>query len=254
MRLLNPFGEDQSLMRTTLLPGMLESAARNINRRTGHGRFFEVGNTHLDCGGELPEEQKRVGLLFFGEDESFYTLKGVIEDLLARLGIEGTEYFAAPRPYWQPGCAAAVRAAGGRLIGAFGALHPETAAAFGIEERIYAAELSFAALCALASEARRFAPLPRYPLSERDLAVVVDRAVESETLKRVIEAADTGLLVENVRLFDSYEGLGVPPGKKSLAFSFSLRSDEHTLSEEEIRRAMDAIIEALARAGAPLRG
>jgi len=89
--------------------------------------------------------------------------------------------------------------------------------------------------------------------SERDLAIVVDRAAESETYKRIIEQTKVDVLIESVRLFDSYEGIGIPPNKKSLAFSFSLRSDEHTLSDEEIRLAMNAIIQALEEAGAPLR-
>lgn len=253
VRLLNPFGEDQSLMRTTLLPGMLSSLARNINRRTGQSRFFELANVHIDTGEELPEERKIVGITLHGALESFFALKGIIETLLETLGIENAVYSPGSKPYWQPGRAAQVHGANGKLIGCFGALHPDVAAAFDITERVYAAELSFAALLELSTEQKRFAPLPRYPISERDLAIVVDRAAESETYKRIIEQTKVDVLIESVRLFDSYEGIGIPPNKKSLAFSFSLRSDEHTLSDEEIRLAMNAIIQALEEAGAPLR-
>lgn len=253
VKLLNPFGEDQSLMRTTLLPGILASLARNINRRTGQSRFFELANVHVDTGEELPEERKTLGIALYGASEDFFSLKGIIEALLDILGIESADYRPGDRPYWQPGRAACVYGADGRLIGHFGALHPDVAAAFDIEERVYAAELSFAALLALSTEEKRFTPLPRYPLSERDLAVVVDRAAESVVYKRIIEQAETGLLIENVHLFDCYQGIGIPPDKKSLAFSFTLRSDDHTLADEEIRQAMDAIIQALDQAGAPLR-
>ncbi len=253
VRLINPFGEDQSLMRTTLLPGMLDSLTRNINMRTGQTRFFEVGNVHLDLGGELPEERKTVGLALYGANEDFYSLKGVIENLLDTLGLPCAAYSVSGRPYWQPGRGADIHGADGTLIGTCGALHPAVAAAFGVDERVYAAELSFSALLRLSSSEKHFSPLPRYPLSERDLALIVDRNVESESLRSVIESADADVLIENVRLFDTYEGPGLLPGKKSLAFSFSLRSDTHTLSDDEIRQAMDAIIAKLETVGAPLR-
>ena len=241
-------------MRTTLLPGMLESLARNSNHRTGQARFFEVGNVHFDTGEELPEERKIVGLILYGEDEDFFSLKGTIETLLDVLGIQNAVYATDKRPYWQPGCAATVCAPDGMPIGRFGTLHPDAIASYGIKARVYAAELSFSALLSLASEGCQFTPLPRYPLAERDLAVVVERDAASDIFRRVIEKANTGVLIENVRLFDSYEGTGVPSGQKSLAFSFTLRSDDHTLSEDELRQAMDTIIEALRQAGAPLRG
>ena len=253
VKLLNPFGEDQSLMRTTLLPGMLDVAARNLNRRTGQGRFFEVGNVHIDLGGELPEERKTVGLLLFGQNESFFTLKGVIEQLLDRLGIKDATYAHADVSYLQPGRAAKICSSDGAPVGTLGEVHPDVTAAWKIDERVYAAELSFAALLAAATAAPRFVPLPRFPVVQRDLAVVVDRNAESAALCKVIESANTGIIVENARLFDTYTGVGMLPGKKSLAFSFTLRSEDHTLSDEEIKAGMDAIIEALRSNGAPLR-
>ena len=96
-------------------------------------------------------------------------------------------------------------------------------------------------------------PLPRFPAAERDLAVVVDSATESASLKRVIESAPGGVLVEDVSLFDTYAGTGIPEGKKSLAFTFMLRAEDHTLSDDEIKKAMEAVIEALKQANAPLR-
>ena len=253
VKLLNPFGEDQSLMRTTLLPGMLDVAARNLNRRTGQGRFFEVGNVHIDLGASLPEERKTVGLLLFDPADTFYTLKGMIEALFDRIGIAGATYAAAQASYLQPGRAAQVFSANGALLGTFGEIHPDVTAAWKIDCRVYAAELSFAAMLDAATAAVRFTPLPRFPVVARDLAVVVDREVESAALCRVIAGADTGLIVEDVRLFDTYVGPGLLPGKKSLAFSFTLRSDEHTLSDEEIKLAMDAVIAALKEHDAPLR-
>ena len=116
VKLLNPFGEDQSLMRTTLYMGMLDSAARNIRRKTGYGRFMEVGNVHFDLGGDLlPREEKRIGLVFFGEQESFYTLKGVIETVLDRFGVKGAKYVKNGIECFQPGRRADVLVNGRKL-------------------------------------------------------------------------------------------------------------------------------------------
>ncbi len=254
VKLMNPFGEDQSLMRTLLLPGMLDTASRNLNRRTGQGRFFEVGNVHIDLGGELPEERKTVGVMLFGNKETFFTLKGVLEQLLDRMGVQGATYARADDlSYYQPGRAARINDASGTCLGNFGQVHPSVATAWKIDEPIYTAELSFDRLLAAATHVTRFTPLPRFPVVTRDLAVVVDRNVESAALCSLIASAKTGLIVEDVRLFDTYTGPGLLPGKKSLAFSFTLRSDEHTLSDEEIKGAMAAIIDTLAEHGAPLR-
>jgi phenylalanyl-tRNA synthetase beta chain len=253
VRILNPFGEDQSLMRTTLIPGMLDSLVRNSNRKSGQSRFFEVGNVHVDLGGELPEERKTIGIVLGGENESFYTLKGVVEELFRVLGLNNCVYQKSTAPYLQPGRAADVSAPDGTRLGTFGELHPDVANTFKADGRVYVAELRFSAIAESRTKQKRFVPLPRFPAAERDLAVVVDSTTESASLKRVIESAPSGVLVEEVHLFDTYAGIGIPAGKKSLAFTFMLRAEDHTLSDEEIKKAMEAIIEALKKANAPLR-
>ena len=253
VRLLNPFGEEQSLMRTTLYIGMLDSAARNLNRKTGHGRFFEVGNVHFHNNPVLPEERTMCGIILFGPEESFYTLKGVAETLFDRARVQKRVYTRSGASYFQPGRGATVTAADGTVLGELGQVHPDVAAAFGIDIPVYAAEFGMAAMRAATVGPVKFRPLPRYPLVERDLSVVVDRGAETADLERVILNAQSDVLVENVALFDTYEGIGILPGKKSLAYTFTLRAEEHTLKDEEIRAAMDAIIQALASAGAVLR-
>ncbi len=254
VRILNPFGEEQSLMRTTLYIGMLDAAARNRNRRTGQGRFFEVGNVHFDNDPTLPEERKMAGLLFFGEEESFYTLKGAIEALFDACNVRPRAYARTDSPYFQPGRAAVITAEDdGAVLGELGQVHPDVARAFGLDCPAYMAELSMQRMCNCCAGTRRFCALPRFPLVPRDLAVVVDRSAETAQLKRIIETAQDETLVENVTLFDTYEGPGVGEGKKSLAFSFTLRAEDHTLNDEQIKRAMDAIIAALEKNGAPLR-
>ncbi len=252
VKILNPFGEEQSLMRTTLYIGMLQSVQRNLNRKTGHGRFMEVGNVHIDNDPTLPEERKLVGLSFFGETESFYTLKGAVEYLLGKLRVSGVRFVPGGGPYFQPGRGAEIYAGEVRL-GEMGQMHPSVAQAFDVDRPVYMAELSFAALRSVKQAEPVFAPLPRFPIVERDLAVVVDEETPAQAVADLIAAADTGLLLENVALFDVYRGQGVPEGKKSLAFTFALRAEDHTLSEDEIRTAFEAVIAHLAKNGAPLR-
>ncbi len=253
VRILNPFGEDQSLMRTTLIPGILDSLVRNANRKSGHLRFFEVGNTHVDTGAELPEERKKVGIILGGEGVDFYLLKGMVEELFRTAGVKNAVWQRSGERYLQPGRAARILGESGAAIGVLGELHPDVADSWKIDGRVYVAELDFSAIAVSRGAERKFEPLPRFPAAERDLALVVDAQVESETLKRVIESAPTDVIVSDVRLFDTYTGAGIPSGKKNLAFSFSLRAEGHTLADEEIKRAMDEIIASLKEHGAPLR-
>jgi phenylalanyl-tRNA synthetase beta chain len=253
VRILNPFGEDQSLMRTTLIPGMLDSLVRNANRKSGHLRFFEVGNTHVDTGAELPEERKKIGIILGGEGVDFYRLKGMIEELFRVLSVKNAVYQKSAASYLQPGRAAEIVSESGLALGVFGELHPDVAESWKADGSVYVAELNFAAIAESRAAGKRFEPLPRFPAAERDLAIVVDAGLESAVLKRVIETAPAGVIVSDVRLFDTYAGIGIPAGKKSLAFSFSLRAEDHTLTDEEIKRGMDAIIDALKASGAPLR-
>ena len=255
VRIVNPFGEDQSLMRTTLYIGMLKSATLNINRRTGQGRFFEVGNVHIDNNDVLAEERKLVGLLFMGEGEDFFTLKGAVEQLLEVLGIPDVRFMRGGGAYLHPGRAALVYS-GDALVGELGEVHPDTAAAFDIDARIYVAELSFASLFALSTRSRTYKALPRYPVVQRDLAVLAEESVTAETLKTAIEQAGglpTGVLVESVQLFDVFRGGAVPAGKKSMAYSFTLRAEDRTLNDEDITVAVQAILASLERAGGKLR-
>ena len=253
VRILNPFGEDQSLMRTTLIPGMLDSLVRNSNRKSGHLRFFEVGNTHVDTGADLPEERKQVGIVLAGESVDFYLIKGMIEELFRVLSVKNVTYQTSTASYLQPGRAAQIVSADGEYLGVFGEVHPDVADSWKADGRVYVAELRFSAIAEGRAIGKRFEPLPRFPVVDRDLAVVVDASLESVALKRIIENAPAGVLISDVRLFDTYAGIGIPSGKKSLAFSFALRADDHTLSDEEIKRAMDAIIDSLKANGAPLR-
>lgn len=252
VRLLNPFGEEQSVMRTTLYIGMLLSVARNINRKTGHGRYMEVGNVHFNSSDILPEERKLVGLSFYGEHESFYTLKAAIVRLAESLHIPSLRFIKGGCDCFQPRRKALIYS-GEALLGEMGQVHPDVLDSYSIAQPVYMAELRFDALRTAKNDDITFAPIPRFPVVARDLAVVVDNGVEAQTLVDVIKNTPSDLIIENVKLFDVYRGQGVAEGKKNLAFSFSLRADDHTLADDEIRTAFEAIIAELAKNGAPLR-
>ncbi len=252
VKLMNPFGEDQSLMRTMLLSGMLKTAALNQNRRTGHGRFFEVGNVHIDNDPILPEERKIIGILCFNEGEDFFTLKGIVEVLFKKLGIADVRFERGGGEYFHPGRKALLYA-GEECLGEMGEVHPDVASAFGVEGRVYAAEIPFGAVLKNQQRKRTYRALPRYPVVPRDLAVIVNEDVAADTLKEAIEQAAAGVLVEQVQLFDVFRGGNIPAGKKSMAYSLTLRAEERTLNEEDITKAMAAILAALEKQGAKLR-
>ena len=245
VKLMNPFGEDQSLMRTTLMAGMLNTVALNCNRKTGHGRFFEVGNVHIDNNPDLPEERKMLGLIFTGAEENFFTLKGVIEYLLRKLGMgERAEYVPGGSEFFQPGQKALIKVEG-QVIGEMGAVHPDTRKAFGVPQTAYAAELSVQKLFELRENGKTYKAIPKYPTVPRDIAVVVDECVTSAQVAGAIKSAPVKVLLENVELFDVYRGTGIPEGKKSMAYSYTVRAEDRTLTDEDITEAMNTIIRTL---------
>ncbi|MCR5809431.1 MAG: phenylalanine--tRNA ligase subunit beta [Clostridiales bacterium] len=257
VRLMNPFGEDQSLMRTELAGGLLRAAALNLNRKTGFGRFFEVGNVHFD-NADLPEERKLLGVIHFGQDEDFFTLKGTLEELFEKLGLEDVRFEKGGSPYLHPTQKAVITVSGEKL-GEIGAVHPKVRRAFEVSAEAYIAELDFAALRRHIARQKKYKPLPKYPAVQRDLALIVDDGMEAQQVIDVIASAKARVLVENVRVFDVYRpklpgDKGIPFGKKSMAFTFQLRSDDHTLTDEEIGQAVNAILKSLKfRLGAELR-
>ena len=254
VKLLNPFGEDQSLMRTTLMAGMLDTLARNCNRKTGCGRFFEVGNVHFDNNADLPEERKMLGIIVSGGDESFFTLKGCVEFILRRLGIEDrAEFVTGGGEYLQPGQKATVLV-NGEVIGEMGTIHPDVRKAFSVPQAAYAAELNMKKLFDRRVEKKTYKALPKYPLVPRDIAVVVDENVTSAEVVKVIQQSPVKVILENVELFDVYRGPGIPEGKKSMAYSYTVRAEDRTLTDEDISGAMNAIVRSLkARLNADLR-
>ena len=244
-KILNPLGEDTSIMRTTVLPSMLEILTRNYNYRNKSARLYELGRTYLPGGEDgLAIERKYLSLGAYGPDMDFFTMKGVIESVLDV--IRATDVHFEPctdNPSYHPGRCAAVWA-GGEYLGVFGQIHPLVGKNYGVDGAFYCAELSFDALMAARGADPQYVPLPRFPSVSRDIAVVCDKAVTVGKLEAAIRKGAKGLLKE-VTLFDVYEGVGVPEGKKSVAFNLVLRADDRSLTAAEADEDLQSILKTL---------
>lgn len=244
-KILNPLGEDTSIMRTTVLPSMLEILTRNYNYRNAAVRLYEVGKTYLPGGADgLANEARILSLGAYGGGMDFYGLKGLVETLLKDLRCEEVRFEpCTDNPSYHPGRCAQVYA-GDALLGVFGQIHPLVAKNYGVDEALYCGELSFEALFAARGHDAEYAPLPKFPSVTRDIAVVCEEAVTVGALEETIRRGAKGLLKE-VKLFDIYRGTGIPEGKKSVAFNLILRSDEGSLTAEEADADVQSILTAL---------
>lgn len=248
IKIVNPIGEDMSLMRTTLMPSMLDAAVRNVRRGNEQGRLYELANIYLAKQQpitELPEERRTLGIAVWGGAEDFYTAKGAFEALAAELGVQFA-YTAAERPYLHPGKCAAVLL-GGQPVGVLGELAPDLAEELSVEVPVYLGELDYAAVAAQADAAVHYTPLPKFPEVKRDLALLADEGVTCAEAEVVIR--ESCKFVTNVRLFDVYRGAQVGEGKKSMAFSVTFTPREKAIAPEDadgyIRRIVKALGEKL---------
>ncbi len=253
LKIMNPLGEDTSIMRTTVLPSMLEILTRNYNYRNKTARLYELGRTYFEKEDGMADEPKVLSLGLYGPDESFFTLKGAVEALLGSIRAEQITFRAeSGNPSYHPGRCAKVYA-GEAEIGVLGQIHPLVAANYDVDTELYCAELSFDALVAAKGSDPEYVPLPKFPAVTRDIAVLVDTAVTVGDLEGCIQSAAKGLLKE-VALFDIYNGANLPAGKKSVAFNLVLRSDERSLTAQEADDEVKVILDALEQGfGATLR-
>ncbi len=249
----NPLGEDTSILRTTALPSMLQVLATNYNNRNPEAALYEVAQEFLPTqADQLPEEKPGVILGAYGGGWDFYALKGRVEALLEKLGVHEVEYRPCTHnPAYHPGrCAAIV--VGEETIGGIGEIHPEVCENFEIGTKVYAAQLDGNALFRLHSEEKSYTPMPRFPASTRDLAVICDEALPVAEIEKAIRR-HVGKLLEKVQLFDVYRGAQIPAGKKSVAYALILRAADRTLTVEECDKAMAQALEGLKEVGAEIR-
>ena len=256
-KILNPLGEDTSIMRTTTLPSMLEILTRNYNYRNQNVKLYEVGRTYLPGGADgLAIESKTLTLGAYGEDMDFYVMKGVIEAVLQELRVKDVSFRTGSglpeEVSYHPGRFAEVWS-GSDCLGYFGQIHPLVAQNYGVDAELYCAELAMDELENAKGADPEYVPLPKFPAVTRDIAVVCDKTVTVGALEDCIRRGAKGLL-KDVTLFDIYTGAGVPEGKKSVAFNLTLRSDDRSLTAEEAGEDIESILALLkSELGAVLR-
>ncbi|MEG1560238.1 MAG: phenylalanine--tRNA ligase subunit beta [Clostridia bacterium] len=252
VKILNPFGTDQSIMRTTLIPPILNTLSLNIKHKTNHDRFFEVGNVHFD-NPDLPVEKKHLGIAFMGENEDFFTLKGAIETVLDIFGLVDYYFVETDSDCFKPGQRAKLMMLGD-VLGELGAVHPDVLKAYDVAKNVVIAEIDVEKMLIYKRDRITYEPIPKYPMVPRDIAVVVDEDIKSDKIMETIKQSEIDILLGEIRLFDVYRGKGIPDGKKSMAYSFLLYHKERTLTDKDIKDAMDIIVKALKKnVGAELR-
>ena len=256
----NPLGEDTSVMRTTAIPSMLEILSRNFNFRNAKACLFEVASEYIKTEeGKLPYEPQRLILGGYGEGYDFYAMKGAVCELLKDLRIfdfeiKGFEDDGTVAEYscFHPGRKAIITK-GDVVIGYFGEMHPTVLANYEISARAYVGKINIPEILAIASDEAKYKPLPKFPASTRDLSLICDEKLPVGEIEKAIKMG-CGKLLEEVKLFDVYQGKQIEENKKSVSYSIVLRSHEGTLTDEQADNAVKKTLKKLSEINVELRG
>lgn len=254
IKIMNPISDEFSVMRTTMVPSMLNTAAYNLARQAESVKIFEVGTIFLPKAlplTEFPVEKQVLCAVMTGrrndlnwnaskDNADFYDIKGVFEGLMESLGNKNYQLKRITQPYYHPGKSCAI-CCDGEIIGYMGELHPTVAANFDVPEETYVLELEIAPLVAAARIVPQFEHLPKFPGMSRDIAVVVPAEVTNEELETVIRA-NAGKYLQSLRIFDIYTGKQVAAGYKSMAFNLTFQALDHTLTDEEADAAIKKVV------------
>lgn len=255
IQILNPLGEDYSIMRTISLNGMLTSLATNYNRRNKDVRLYELGNIYLPQSlplTELPEERMQFTLGMYGEGD-FFTMKGVVEEFLEKVGMRKKETYDpnAGKPFLHPGRQANI-IYDGTVIGYLGEIHPLVAETYGIGGRAYVAVIDMPEIVSRATFDRKYEGIAKFPAVTRDISMVVPKEILAGQIEEMIEQRG-GSILESYKLFDLYEGAQIKEGYKSVAYSIVFRAKDRTLEEADVAKAMKKILNGLESMGIELR-
>ncbi len=254
VKILNPLSEDQAIMRPSLIPCLLEAARRNIFRGNPHLKLFEIGKTFIDEGQELPHEETMVAGLLTGyirpescheppREGDFFDLKGLVEGILSALKVKAKLIPQSGQPYLRPGVSMEI-VSNQKVIGYLGEVAPYLREALDLASPLYIFELSFDELVSLYRPVVRFRPLPRYPATTRDLAIVVSQTIPAADILMAIKALDVPYL-EEVFIFDVYQGKNIPQGYRSLGLRFIYRAPDRTLTDEEVNEIQKDLTEKI---------
>lgn len=257
--IINPLGEDTSVMRTSTIPSMLEVLSFNYNNRNEQACLFEISKEYLPVEGqELPNEPDRLTIGMYGGDVDFYDIKGIVETTLAEMGIKDVEYVRAndsdafdEKSAMHPGRSAVILK-DGVALGIMGEIHPEVQETYEFGTKVYVAKLNIPEMMHTAVTEITYKQLPKFPASTRDLSLICDDEIPVAELEKAIKNA-CGKILEKVTLFDVYKGKQIEEGKKSVSYSLTLRSHEGTLTDEQADSAVKKALKALSAIGAELR-
>ena len=243
--LINPLGEEYSTMRTQLVTSMLTVLSTNYNRKNQSARLFEVSKRFVPKSLPLTEQPQEIPALclgMYGSDEDFFTLKGIVENLLDAFGVSA-EYSASAETYLHPGRQASA-SYNGTLLVTLGEVHPDVASAYDMPTRVYVAEVDLSALFVIETPKTLYKALPRFPAVERDLALLCDASMPVAAIEAIIRKAG-GKILESVDLFDVYQGAQIEAGKKSVAYSLRFRAADRTLTDDDIDPVLNKIFAKL---------
>ncbi len=253
IKILNPLGDEYSTMRTQLVTSMLTVLSTNYNRKIPAARMYEISKRFIPKSlpiTEQPYELPTMSIGLYGNGEDFFTLKGMVEQVLSEFGVSA-RYERSNEPYLHPGRQASA-IVGGEAVAVLGEVHPDTVRTFSLAERTYIAEIKLDKLLATVKPKVTYKPLPKFPAVNRDFALLCDIDLPAGEIEETIRRA-AGKLCEKVELFDLYIGSQIPAGMKSIAYNVALRSADGTLDDEQIDRVVGKIIKKLAEIGANLR-
>lgn len=249
----NPLGEDFSIMRTLPLNGMLTSLATNYNRRNKDVKLYELAKVYVPVEGEdLPDERVQFTLGFYG-DGDFFTMKGVVEEFLEKIGMSARPEYdpEAGKTFLHPGRQAEILYKD-TVIGYLGEVHPDVADTYGLGERTYIAVLDLPEILPFASFDRKYEGIAKFPAVTRDISMVMPKTVLVGEVEKIIEKRG-GKLLEKYNLFDIYEGAQIKEGFKSVAYTISFRAKDRTLEDKDIQPIMEKILGDLSGMGIELR-
>ena len=242
VKLINPLGEEYSIMRTTLVSNVLEALSRNEHRGNQNVGGFEFGNVFIPQGDDLPKEEHKLTIGFYDMGD-FYYLKEMVEKSLWEIGINNLTYKRANENYLHPGRSAEIYL-GEEKIGVLGEVHPNVIKNYDMKKRVYVAEIEFEKLIKHSIDNYKYASLPKYPSMKRDIAIVIDRDINAYDIEKI--ALNHGKeLLESFNIFDIYEGESIGENKKSVAFSMIFRASDRTLVEKEVNDIVTKVVEDL---------
>ena len=259
IKITNPLGEDTSIMRTTIIPSMLEILSTNYNNRNEAAKLYEIGKEYIPTeSGKLPNEPDRLAIGMYGGNVDFYDIKGIADTMLGKMGIRDVEYIrACDSDAFDEACAmhpgrSVVVMKNDTVLGILGEVHPAVQKNYGIGTKTYVAKFNIPEMMKCAVTEVSYQPLPKFPAAARDLSVICDDEIPVAELEKAIKGA-VGKILEKVTLFDVYKGEQIEKGKKSVSYSITMRSHDGTLTDEQADSAMKKVLKALSAIGAELR-